>query len=255
MTPISYKYVTFVYDLMTNGLEATTYGSGLNLQEFVRNATWRELLMELIETDRLDPWNIDIIQVVDSYVNAVRKMRVMDLHVPANIILAASILLRMKSETISIMQMEETLDGEDQMQGARVIPVVPNLVPRFRLQPKRKVTLTELMDALNDSIKVNERRQLIVQQRTEPINIVVEKDDIDEKMKNAYRLVKENADREGLTTFGRLSAAFVSVEGILLGLFVPLLFLAHNGELMLMQDEFFNEIFIKLGNDNGGKAE
>lgn len=81
---------------MTSSVEVATYSSDLNLQEFVRNATWRELLVDLIDENKLDPWDIDIIKVVDSYVSAVRKMQIMDLHIPANIILAASILLRMK---------------------------------------------------------------------------------------------------------------------------------------------------------------
>jgi segregation and condensation protein A len=242
---------------MTNGLAVTTtYSSDLNLQEFVKNATWRELLTELIATNKIDPWDIDLIKVVDSYIDAVKKMRVMDLHIPANIILAASILLRMKSDTINILQIEETLEAEEPVQPGRVPPDVPNLVPRLRLQPKRKITLNELMDALGDAIKVNERRESIVRQRAEPVNIIIEKDDIDEKMSNAYNLVKQNVDREGMTTFAQLSASFSSIESKLLALFVPLLFLAHNGELILMQDEFFNEIFVKLNSDkDGSKAK
>ena len=57
--------------------------------------------------------------------------------------------------------------------------------------------------------------------------------------------------REGLTTFGHLAKGFDSIENILLGLFVPLLFLAHNRQLTLMQDEFFKEIFVKLSDDDG----
>lgn len=242
---------------MTDGLQVSTYSSDLNLQEFVKNVTWRELLVELVDTNQLDPWDIDIIKVVDSYIAAIKTMQVMDLHIPANIILAASILLRMKSESINITQVEEMLDQEEPIHADRIIPEVPNLIPRLRLQPKRKITLNELMDALGDAIKLNERRVSIVKQRAEPINIVVEKDDIDEKLRIAYKLVVDNADKEGVTTFGRISAGFGSFENILTGLFVPLLFLAHKGEVILMQDQFFNEIFVKIGVDgeNGSKAE
>ena len=237
---------------MTSSVEVTTYSSSLNLQEFVSNATWRELLVELINENRLDPWDIDIIKVVDSYVAAVRKMQVMDLHIPANIILAASILLRMKSETINILQIEEPELPEEEVAAARVIPEVPNLVPRLRLQPKRKITLTELMDALGDALKINEKREIIVRQRAEPLNFTIEKDDIDEKIASTHRLVKEKVDKEGLTTFLQLSKCFNSIENILLNLFVPLLFLAHKGDILLMQDQIFNEIFVKLNDDNNG---
>ncbi len=240
---------------MTSNAEVSTYGSGLNLQEFVKNATWREFLVELVETNRLDPWDIDIVKVVDSYISAIKKMQIMDLHIPANIILAASILLRMKSDTVNILQIEEVLESDEAVQQGRVIPEVAPLVPRLRLQPKRKITLNELMDALGDAIKINEKRELFVRQRTEPIDIVIDKEDIDEKINAVYNLVKENADREGLTTFALLSKGFGSIESILLRLFVPLLILAHKGEVMLMQEQFFNEIFVKLCDDDGKKPK
>lgn len=239
---------------MTSGIGTPTVGSGINLPEFVKNATWRELLSDLIESNKLDPWDIDIIKVVDSYIAAIKRMQVMDLHIPANIILAASILLRMKSDTISINQMEEVLETEEIVQNERVIPDVPSLVPRLRLQPKRKITLNELMDALGDAMKVNERRISIIKERAEPINIVIDKDDIDEKINSAYKLVRENVDKEGVTTFNILSKGFNTMENLLLGLFVPLLFLAHKGDIQLMQDAFFNEIFIKIsGNEKDGR--
>jgi len=44
---------------MTTSMEVTT-SSSLDLQEFVKNATWRELLGGLVATNRIDPWDIDI---------------------------------------------------------------------------------------------------------------------------------------------------------------------------------------------------
>lgn len=237
---------------MTNGLKTSVDSSGLNLQDLVKNATWREILIDLVETDKLDPWDIDIIKIVDGYIAAVRKMQVMDLHIPANIILAASILLRMKSETINVMQMhEEEFQPDEQMREHRAMPEVPGIIPRLRLQPKRKITLGELMDALGDAIKINERREIISKQKVEPLNFTVEKEDIDERLSATHKLVVEQADKEGLTTFAHLSKYFDSLESALLKLFVPLLFLAHRGDVTLMQDQFFNEIFVKLNSKAG----
>ncbi len=240
--------------MMTGGIELTA--RELDLNEFVRNATWRELLVELVETNRLDPWDIDIAKVVDSYVSAVRKMQVMDLHIPANIILAASILLRMKSETISILQLEEEMQPFEELgRAARIMPDIPILVPRARMQPKRRITLAELMDALGDAIKINEKRETIVRERAAPISMAIEKDDIDEKMRAVHALVRQNIDSEGVTTFSALCRSFETAERRLLALFVPLLFLAHSGEITLMQDGFFNEIFVRIGEQDAGKAK
>ena len=118
------KYIAFLVSSMTSGTEAIAESrQQLNLQEFVKNATWRELLVELVDSNKLDPWNIDIVNIVDELHAVVRKMRVMDLHIPANIVLAASILLRMKSETISILQTEEiAVSGRTMEQHREINP-------------------------------------------------------------------------------------------------------------------------------------
>ncbi len=74
----------------------------LDLGEFVKNATWRELLAELVKSKQLDPWDIDIAEIVDNYIDIIKQMKILDLKIPANIVLAASILLHMKSDALSL---------------------------------------------------------------------------------------------------------------------------------------------------------
>ncbi len=227
---------------------------GIDLESLVSNATWRELLIELVETNRLDPWDIDLSKVVDSYMAIVKEMRVMDLHVPSNIMLAASILLRMKSENMGIFA-EPVVEEVPEMVQGRITPEVPELLPRMRMQPGRKISLNELMAALDDAIKTSSKRETIEHERFVPLmdRLVLSKDDIDEKIDAAFGLVKKSADREGVTTFARVSSGFGNMESMLLDLFVPLLFLAHMKKVMLMQEEFFNEIFIKLESEGSGR--
>lgn len=232
-------------------LSATYNGGELDLEEFVQNATWREFLMQLVDTHQLDPWDIDLSRVVDSYMHVIKRMKVLELQVPANIMLAASILLRMKSDTISVFEQPQEEAAADEIRQERVIPEVPALMPRARLQPGRKVTLDELMEALGDAIKITERRETIIKQKAIPLNMVINKEDIDEKIERAYCLVSKSIDKEGYTTFDRISRLFGSESAVLLDLFVPLLFLSHQGKVSLMQENFFDEIFIKLNKGNG----
>ncbi len=225
------------------------FNGELDLKELVKNATWRDLLITLVETNKLDPWNIDIVKIVDSYIGAVKKMRVIDLHVPANIILAASILLRMKSATIAVFAQDEQPAEEEVINGQRIIPTVDALVPRFRLQPNRRITLEELVSALDGAMKIKERREITVQQPTFPDSFVIKQEDIDEKIDSTYSFLKENCDSDGLSTFAQLANKFSCVESILFDLFVPILFLANRGRVILMQEKFFDEIFIKLNDD------
>ena len=122
--------------------EIAVKGEGLikdfNIVDLVNEATWKDLLIELVHKNMLDPWNIDIIDIVDKYVNAVKAMKVLDLRVPANIILAASILLRMKSEMLSINEPEEEEATEEVVHREVLEP--ESLTFRLRIPPKRRVT-------------------------------------------------------------------------------------------------------------------
>lgn len=234
-----------------------TFGS-LNLEEFVQNATWRELLTELVTSNRLDPWDIDIVKVVDSYLKIVRRMKVLDLKVPANIILAASILLRMKSESLSIFEINEMQQLEPEPDGIeeRTRPNVDSLVPRARMQPRRKITLNELLEALDDAIKVQEERHINFERIHAPINIVIDEKDIDEKKDIVTKAIRNAVDRKGFTTFSALANSFKNSGSIILDLFVPLLFLAQDNAVLIMQENFFDEIFIKqLNGETVGRAK
>ncbi len=215
---------------MANGVQTT-----LDLQEFVKLATWRELLIELVEKSRLDPWNIDIGKIANEYINAIRKMQLSDLHIPANMILAASILLRMKSESMSIFDEEEAVADDGQI-TLRQRPDVGELVPRIRMQPKRKVTFDELMLALGDALKVGERRELRAIEENKPLDIVIDHDDIDTKISEAYNLVLKSSDSEGVSIYAQLARYYGSNQEALFNLFVPLLFLANKGTVDLIQE-------------------
>jgi segregation and condensation protein A len=219
----------------------------LDLQELVRETTWKELLTQLVDSNRLNPWDIDISKLVDSYVSAVKRMKVLDLHVPANIILAASVLLRMKSETLTIFEIEEELQAAEPVEGQqRIYPEVPVLVPRIRLQPRRKITLVELMQALEEALRMKERRDIESNAPMPTMNFMVNLEDIDEKANSIYDFIKENVDSDKATTFTILADRFKNSDSILLDLFIPLLFLAHKTRVYVYQERFFDEIIVRL---------
>ncbi|MEM0149745.1 MAG: ScpA family protein [Candidatus Micrarchaeaceae archaeon] len=232
--------------------------TGLDLQRFVQNATWRELLSELVERRELDPWDIDIAAVVEGYMDVIKDMKVLDLRVPANIVLAAAILLRMKSDTLSVFDgyndggLEEEIEVHERMHLSP--EQTDGLVPKLRMQPRRKITLQELMDALDSALKMEVANAAKRQSESyAPQQIVIREDDIDRKMEAVLKILANSVDRKGFSTFGGMSKGFDSVESIILDLFVPLLFLAQNGKVVLIQEEFFNEIFIKLEDGQDGK--
>ena len=214
----------------------------ISIEKLVTEATWKDILIELVKKEQIDPWNIDIVDVVDKYVAAVREMKVLDLRIPANIILAASILLRFQSEVL-LHQEEEELAQEHE-QSRRITDVEP-LTFRLRLPPKRRLTLAELVAALDEAMKLREVRELAKKNLQVSFPLMFKSVDIETEMENIYGIVKSNVDASNMTTFNTVSRS-AQFNDVLLELFIPLLFLAHKNRVTLIQEKFFDEIIISL---------
>lgn len=220
--------------------------NGFDIEQLVLSATWKELLINLVETNKLDPWDIDISKVVENYIGVVKKMKLMDLSVPANIIFAASVLLRLKSNVMPLFGGIGEESEEDAVPFERVIPEVPELIPRSRHAPRRRVTLNELMEALEEALKIEGKREEYFRTIETPLPFVIDANDMEEKMKSAYDMVLDNADKYRMVSFDALSK-MMDTSSTLSNLFVPLLFLAQEGKVLLIQEVFFGDILIKLG--------
>ncbi len=214
----------------------------ISIEKLVTEATWKDILIELVKKEQIDPWNIDIVDVVDKYVAAVREMKVLDLRIPANIILAASILLRFQSEVL-LHQEEEELAQEHE-QSRRITDVEP-LTFRLRLPPKRRLTLAELVAALDEAMKLREVRELAKKNLQVSFPLMFKSVDIETEIENIYGIVKSNVDASNMTTFNTVSRS-AQFNDVLLELFIPLLFLAHKNRVTLIQEKFFDEIIISL---------
>ncbi len=217
---------------------------GLDLGLLVNDATWKDLLMELVRKNKLDPGNIDIAEIVNSYVETVRALRVMDLRVPANIILAAAVLLRLKSEVLSFETEEQEMD-EPMIDNVRSPVEVATLIPRVRLPRKSKVTLNELVEALDEAMKVKEKRSFQANLPMPEIPIMINAVDMEAEVDRLYNVIKEHVDSKNMTTFSYLVGKS-ETEDALLGLFIPLLFLGNRTRVTLLQEKFFEEIIIAL---------
>lgn len=229
---------------MATGLQTEERINRIDIADFVQSATWRELLIELVESKKLDPWDIDISKMLDAYIEAVRKMKVLDLHLPANVILAASILLRMKSESLSSYGQEDSIEEEPERFVRQPVDV-PDLTMKARMQPGRHITLQELLDAMEGAMRVQEGRARRSEEIQLPIRITIG-DDIDSRTKDVHSLLKRSVDSFGMATFSGLARKFNSMEDTLLKLFIPLLYLAQKEVIAFSQEEVFGEIIIKM---------
>lgn len=227
----------------------------MEIEEIVEYPTWREMLISLVENEQLDPWGIDIVAVTQKYIEKIRRMTQLELRVPANVILAAAILLRMKAE---ILKFEEQV-VEQEVYIEELAPAqIPMLQLSYRIPPVRTVTLRDLLEAIAEVMEIEQRRaQRAVESKK--IEIQIPELDITQEMSRMFRLAVSIRDGEGWLTFTQLLKALrrykdfkgkSSSEQIALVL-IPLLHLAQNGKVVLLQEKYFGEIFIKVA--NGGK--
>ena len=235
-------------------------GEDLRLEKLVEFPTWREMLLDLVAAKRLDPWNIDIVEVTSGYIDRINKMEMLDLRVPANLILAAAILLRFKSDALRFEEeaqviVEETFVDEDA--GPEVIPV---LELKTRIPPTRMVTLDELLLAMEKVFDEQKKREEHAQKIEIPsvINIQLPEFNIEQRMATVYERVLEEKDSEGLSTFSAILSDR-SALGIITTL-LPLLHLVQDRKLTIFQEKFFGEIFIRVkeeakGDSVSGKAK
>lgn len=231
-----------------DGLQALgieTEKDRIDLSMLVAEATWKDILIELVKNNELDPWNIDIVEIVNKYIEAVKSFKVMDLRIPANIILAAAVLLRLKSEMFSIFKQEEQeLDINENFERPEV--VVDELTLRLRPSVKRKIALVELIHALEEAmqIKDNKSSQRLLKGIEMPLKF--DEIDIEKEIEFLHGEIKKRVDKKNMTTFSYLSKEIPVRDNVVTGLFIPLLFLANKGKIFLIQEEFFGEIIVQL---------
>ncbi|MFH0817035.1 MAG: segregation/condensation protein A, partial [Candidatus Micrarchaeota archaeon] len=169
----------------------------MDLEKLVVQPTWRDMLVDLVIDEKLDPWNIDITEVTEKYMDRVRGLQSMDLRIPANIILAAAILLRFKSDTLKLEEEVQVADSETYISEDHLPTEVPMLSLRTRIPPKRRVSLGELIGALSEVIEAQKRRAEKVFSPRPIMSIEIPREDIEKRMNDLLERLGEMADNEG----------------------------------------------------------
>ena len=204
-----------------------------------------DLLLHLVVAGKMDPWDIDVAEISDRYLEKLQEFREMDLRISARAILAGSILVRLKSE--AILQSDNVdLDEEEAIELREKYNILPLFPPIRRVNTK--TTLPQLFEALLDALEEERYKQelmLAAMDETEERTILVDQDrvDVTESVRRLYETILEAASQVEQVRF----------SGILLGrsaimicrTFLYILFLVKDGKVRITQEEFFGEILIE----------
>jgi len=234
----------------------------MNLEEIAQRHDWREILRGIVEKEDMDPWDIKLSRLIQEYIQTIKQLQKMDFKIPANALLASSILLRKKSSSWKLKEDEE----EGEFIYWEEIPTTPDQIPPAREEipePKpqkrktrRKVSVEELIDAVEDVIDKEKQkaREKVKEEKTPAQEIVPDHlleiakrntRDFEEKTEELEQKIQEQIDEENLTTFtGLIEEDQDQTEREIVKILIPLLHLANQGRISIWQEEVFGEIFV-----------
>ena len=218
--------------------------------------TWQTIIYDLVKTEQLNPWNIDISVLTHRYVETVKQMKEHNFFISGKVLLASAILLKIKStklvdehlvefDSMLFPPEEDLLDEQEYELQEKVKRDYPQLLIKTPQQRKRQVTLKDLMQALEKALSVEERRKIRQIDRviTEAV-VPTRKIDITALIKETYeKILNWFANRKSLT-FTELVDSDQREDKILA--FIPLLHLDAQQKVDLHQEKAFGEIDIRL---------
>ena len=59
--------------------------------------SWRTIIYDLVKTEQMDPWDLDVSLLTKKYIKIIKNMQEHDLRISGKVLLAAAILLKIKS--------------------------------------------------------------------------------------------------------------------------------------------------------------
>ena len=205
-----------------------------------------EILMDLVIKDELDPWDIDIEDIANRFIEEVKKMVKLNLRLSGKTILASSILLRMKSDSL-VPKEEPEFDedlGWDYFPEESADEIMPLETP-VRRRGERKTTLFELIDALQKALNEEMiRKNFPKGARPKPKMVIpLDEETVRERMTKILDKLNKLQEHTEVIKFSDLLSK--KREDIIVVL-VALLHLDAQRQVNIWQEEFFDEIFITL---------
>lgn len=232
----------------------------LDLLNQKNQITWQSIIYDLIKSEQMDPWDIDVSKLTQKYLETVKKLQEVNFFFSGKILLASALLVKIKSnkllnEDISNLdnilfhveeQYDELEDFYDYKERPKIIP--PKLGIKTPQARRRRISVNDLVYALEKALTVNKRR--IIRNReyenfNQPI-IPSKKVDMTSLIKTIYEKIKNLFSSQKEVSFNHLlPEGNTSKKDKILTLY-PLLHLENQSKIDMFQEKPFEEIMIKM---------
>lgn len=220
--------------------------------------TWQNIIFELIKTEQIDPWDVDVSLLAQKYLEIVKNLQEANFLFSGKVVLASAMLVKIKSHKLVeedithldhiLYPPEEVMDTfEDWQQTERPRIEVPGLAVRSPQARKRRISVQDLVSALERALEVNKRRILRNNAMLEIGTMKLPTKDIDitALIASVYGKIQDLFGMKKEITFTAVLPANASKRDKILTLY-PLLELENNSKIELSQEKPFGEIQIML---------
>ncbi len=222
---------------------------------------WKQMIYDLVNSEGMNPWDVSISSLAQKFIERIRKYKEMDLKISGKVLLAAAILLKIKSKKLigdDLTEFDRLMASVEEFSGENVYDELEKeiyskekqgfnerfeLMPRTPLPRKRKVSVQDLILALEKALEVKNRRLNKI--HGIEVRVPEKKIDIGAAILSLYDKIKVFfSQAKGLLTFSQLTPSQNKMDKVYT--FIPLLHLCNDKKIVLGQDQHFGEINIKL---------
>lgn len=230
-----------------------------------------EILVEMSRKGKIDPWNIDIADVTDKYLQKLIEIKTNNLKLTGRTLFFAAVLLRIKSDILEGINLNDEncfpeheiideLDSafDDDLENINLNNVISldDVLERrtsIRLHRERIVTLDDLIKQLEFYEKIDKRLALQNKnsralRRAKSYEKFTPEDIInmahDEYIDNSITVLQAVLERIFLTD-KKVGISDLNETGMdKVSIYIALLFLSATTSIDLVQDEFYSELYV-----------
>lgn len=226
-----------------------------------------EILVGMAQKGKIDPWNIDISDVTDKYLQQLVEIKSHNLKLTGRTLFFAAVLLRIKSDILEGISFENEEIFPEQEFEAELDPDLENISfnnvisldevlerrTSVRLHRSRIVTLEDLIRQLEFYEKIDRRLALQdknnrAARRAKSYEKFTPEDIInmahDEYIENSIKILQSVLEKIFLTD-EKVGLSELNHTGMdKVSIYIALLFLSASTNIDLVQDEFYSELYI-----------
>ena len=218
--------------------------------------TWQTIIYDLVKSEEMDPWDIDVSLLAKKYLETIKKLQEMNFNLSGKIVLASAILIKLKTRKLveeDLARFENIINPPEEIEemynDLDLSEISENriiVIPKTPQPRRRKVSINDLVLALQKALDVNKRR---VFRRMEDLASIPEVQ-VPEKKVDISILIKDVYDK--IVNFFNLGGKKLTFHEFIksdrredkIATFVPLLHLDNQRRIELNQKEHFGEIEI-----------